>query len=98
MEAAQQLAAVLRQACSSLADALTRLDDAAGVRPLLVEIHRLENEGDRIVRAAIASLFVGGIDPMVIIRWKDLFERLEDAIDSCETAAHIIEGIAVRSA
>ena len=97
MEGAQQLAAVLRQACSSLADALARLHDAAGVRPLLVEIHRLENEGDRIVRAAIASLFVGGIDPMVIIRWKDLFERLEDAIDSCETAAHIIEGIAVRS-
>lgn len=98
MEAAQQLATVLRQACSSLADAVERLDDAAGAQPLLVEIHRLENDGDRIVRAVIASLFVGVIDPMVIIRWKDLFERLEDAIDSCETAAHIIEGIAVRSA
>lgn len=48
------------------------------------------------MRGAIASLFVGGIDPMVVIRWKDLFERLEDAIDSCEHAAHILEGIAVR--
>lgn len=51
----------------------------------------------RIVRSEIASLFVGGIDPTVIIRWKDLFERLENAIDSCEKAAHI-RGIAVRRA
>ena len=50
-----------------------------------VEIHRLENDGDRIVREAVASLFEGGIDPMVVIRWKDLFERLEEAIDACET-------------
>jgi hypothetical protein len=41
---------------------------------------------------------VGGIDPTVIIRWKDLFERLEDAIDSCEKAAHILEGIGVKHA
>jgi predicted phosphate transport protein (TIGR00153 family) len=96
MEAAQELAAVLRAACSSLADALDGLDDVCGVSPLLAEIHRLEHEGDRIVRAAIASLFVGGIDPTVIIRWKDLFERLEDAIDSCDKAAHLLEGIAVK--
>lgn len=96
MDAAQQLAGVLRESCSTLADALDGLDDPGALRPLLIEIHRLENEGDRIVRAAISSLFVGGIDPMVVIRWKDLFERLEDAIDSCEQAAHILEGIAVR--
>lgn len=98
MEAAQQLAGVLREACSSLADALDGLDDLRRLRPLLIDIHRLENEADRIVRAAIATLFVGGIDPTVIIRWKDLFERLEDAIDSCEKAAHILEGIAVKHA
>ena len=96
MDAAQQLAGVLRESCSTLAAALDGLDDPGALRPLLIEIHRLENEGDRIVRAAISSLFVGGIDPMVVIRWKDLFERLEDAIDSCEQAAHILEGIAVR--
>lgn len=45
-----------------------------------------------------ARALVGGIDPTVIIRWKDLFERLEDAIDSCENAAHILEGIAVKRA
>jgi uncharacterized protein len=63
-----------------------------------VEVHRLENEGDRIVRAAIGSLFKGGIDPMVVIRWKDLFERLENAIDATERAADILEGIVIKNA
>jgi len=98
MEAAQQLAVVLHEATATLASALDGLEDFDTLKPLLINIHRLENEGDRIVRAAIASLFVGGIDPTVIIRWKDLFERLEDAIDSCEKAAHILEGIAVKQA
>ncbi len=97
MEAAQQLARVLHETTGILATALDSLHDAGTLKPLLSDIHRLENEGDRIVRGAIASLFVGGIDPTVIIRWKDLFERLEDAIDSCEKAAHILGGIAVKA-
>ena len=63
-----------------------------------MEIHRLENEGDRIVREAIASLFEAGIDPMVVIRWKDIFERLEHAIDSTERAAYILDGIVIKNA
>lgn len=96
MEAAQQLAGVLREAAAVLAVALDGIGDVGAFGSSLDEIHRLEHEADRIVRAAIASLFVGGIDPTVIIRWKDLFERLEDAIDSCEKAAQILEGIAVK--
>ena len=61
-------------------------------------VHRLENDGDRIVREAIASLFEVGIDPMVVIRWKDIFERLENAIDSTERAADILEGIVIKNA
>src|SRR3981081_4513004 len=61
-----------------------------------VEIHRLENEGDRLQRDAVASLFAGGIDPMVVIRWKDIFESLEAAVDACETVAHVLEGITLR--
>jgi predicted phosphate transport protein (TIGR00153 family) len=98
MDSAQQLARVLREACAHLADALAGLDDVTALSPLLAEIHRLEHEGDRIVRRAFASLFVGGVDPTVIIRWKDLFERLEDSIDGCKSAAHILEGMAVRRA
>ena len=64
----------------------------------MVEVHRLENEGDRLVRQAIASLFESGIDPMVVIRWKDIFERLESAIDSTQRAAFILEGIVIKNA
>ncbi len=61
--------------------------------PHLTELERLEDVGDRGVREALASLFDGGVDPMVVIRWKDLFERLEQAIDACEHVAHVLEGI-----
>ena len=59
-------------------------------------IHRLENEGDRLQRDAVASLFAGGIDPMVVIRWKDIFESLEAAVDACESVAHVLEGITLK--
>ena len=62
-----------------------------------VEVHRLENDGDRISRDAIASLFEAGIDPMVVIRWKDIFERLEEAIDACEHVANTLEGIVIKN-
>ena len=62
-----------------------------------VEVHRLENEGDRISRDAIASLFESGIDPLVVIRWKDIFERLEEAIDACEHVANTLEGIVIKN-
>jgi uncharacterized protein Yka (UPF0111/DUF47 family) len=47
-------------------------------------------------RDAVASLFAGGIDPMVVIRWKDIFESLEAAVDACETVAHVLEGITLK--
>ena len=64
--------------------------------PHLIEVDRLEDEGDRISRQALVSLFAGGIDPMVVIRWKDVFERLEQAIDACERVSHVLEGIVVK--
>ena len=93
MQQAEELSEVLVGAARGVTHALEALrsgDDLAG---RLVEIHRLENEGDRVSRDAIAALFTGHIDPMVVIRWKDIFESLEEAIDACETAAHVIEGI-----
>ena len=68
-----------------------------GPPPLHVEINRYENEGDRVVREALASLFEAGIDPMLVIRWKDIFERLEDAIDATERVANILEGITIKN-
>jgi uncharacterized protein len=94
MEQAQQLGALLASAATAVERALSQIDgDFNGV---LVEIHELENEGDRVSRDAIGSLFATGIDPMVVIRWKDIFDTLEQAIDSCETVAHVLEGIALK--
>jgi uncharacterized protein len=95
---AQALAGILREACCNVDEALTRLRGMRDLNHYFIEINRLENDGDRVVREAIASLFVGGIDPTLIIRWKDLFERLEQSIDSCERAANILEGILVKHA
>jgi uncharacterized protein Yka (UPF0111/DUF47 family) len=63
-----------------------------------VEIHRLENEADQIVRGAVAQLFAHGIDPMIVIRWKDIFETLEESVDACERVANVLEGITLKQA
>jgi uncharacterized protein Yka (UPF0111/DUF47 family) len=97
MEQAESLAAVLAGASKAVAEALVHLRSGEDVATDLVEIHRLENEGDRISRDAIASLFKSGTDPMVVIRWKDIFESLEQAIDACETVAHVIEGMRLKA-
>jgi uncharacterized protein Yka (UPF0111/DUF47 family) len=96
MTPAQEMAEVLVLASDELGHALAGLHDGVDAGPHRVEIHRLENEADRIVREAVASLFVDGIDPMVVIRWKDIFESLEAAVDACETAANVLEGIALK--
>src|SRR3954452_20455333 len=93
MEHACLLAEVLVAAGDEVSAALGALRAGAELGPHLVEIHRLENEGDRLSRDALASLFVAGIDPMVVIRWKDIFESLEAAVDACEHVAHVLEGI-----
>ena len=97
MEQAQALAGVLVGAGDAVAGALETLRGGSELIPHLVRINQLENEGDRLSRDAIASLFATGIDPMVVIRWKDIFESLEQAIDSCESVAHVLEGIALKS-
>jgi predicted phosphate transport protein (TIGR00153 family) len=98
MEQAQQLAAVLAAAARQIAEAMPHMRGFRDISRFTVETHRLENEGDRIAREAVASLFEGGVDPMVVIRWKDIFERLENAIDATERAAHILEGIVIKNA
>ncbi len=96
MEQAVALADVLVGAGEQVARALRCLRSGSDMGTHLVEIHRLENEGDRLERDGIASLFVGGIDPMVVIRWKDIFASLEASVDACETVAHLLEGISLK--
>jgi predicted phosphate transport protein (TIGR00153 family) len=97
MTQAQALTKVLVGACEQLSGGLEHLRELKGLDGYWIEIHRLENEGDRISRDAVASLFSDGIDPMVVIRWKDMFAVLENAIDSTETAAQILEGIVIKN-
>jgi uncharacterized protein len=97
MAQAQALTKVLVAACEQLAAGLENLRDFKDLDKYWIEIHRLENEGDRISRDAVASLFSNGIDPMVVIRWKDMFAVLENAIDATETAAQTLEGIVIKN-
>ena len=97
MDQAVALARILHHACRELNNAIPRLRTFGDIRHFTVEINRLENDGDRTVRAALASLFETGIDPMMVIRWKDIFERLEEAIDSTERAANILEGVMIKN-
>jgi uncharacterized protein len=97
MEQAQALTKVLVASCEQLAMGLEALPTFKDLDKYWIEIHRLENDGDRISRDAVASLFSNGIDPMVVIRWKDMFAVLEEAIDATETAAQILEGIVIKN-
>jgi predicted phosphate transport protein (TIGR00153 family) len=97
MEQAQRLAQILLGACRYVAEAVPRIRGFKDVSHYTGEIHRLETDGDRVTREAVASLFDTGIDPMVVIRWKDIFERLEEAIDATESIANVIANIVTKN-
>ncbi len=93
--AVQQASIIVRQA-EQLHGSLVRLPKMAGVDPAWAEVHRLENEGDRLVRAAIGALFRGEPDPVEVLVWKTVYTLLEEAIDRCEDVAEVIERIVVK--
>jgi predicted phosphate transport protein (TIGR00153 family) len=97
MDKATEMARILQQSSRAVAGAIPRLRTFKDIHHFTVEVNRLENDGDRVLREALASLFERGIDPMLVIRWKDIFERLEDAIDATETVANILEGIVIKN-
>ena len=92
-------ARILAAAVGHLSAALSGLKSQRGVQEELIKLKELEDEGDRVLRDAIADLFRDErIDPLTVIRWKDIFEALEASIDSCETAANVIGNIVVKNA
>src|SRR2546430_6636068 len=95
MEQAQRQAHILLQSSRQIAEAMPRMRTFHDISHYTVEINRLENDGDRVSREPMAQPFDTGIDPMFVIRWKDIFERLEAAIDATEKVAHILEGIVI---
>ena len=98
MTQAQHLAKILRDSCRQLVEAMPRLRSFGDISHYTIEVHRLENDGDRVSRDAMAALFDNGVDPMMVIRWKDIFERLEQAIDATEHVANILAGIVIKNA
>lgn len=72
---------------------LRNMKNAKQIKAHCVEIHRLENEGDHLLRLAVAKLFDDADDPIHIIKWKDLYGNLESATDGCEAVANLLEGI-----
>ena len=96
MTQAQEMAEVLVAITDQVYDALHGYRNGGDISSELIEIQRLENEGDRLYRDAVASLFAAGIDPMFVIRWKDIYESLEQAVDACEAVANVMEGITLK--
>jgi uncharacterized protein len=98
MEQSMEQCRVLVSAAERLSAALSKLRSLKGAEQDLIEVKRLEDEGDRIVRDAIAALFEDeDVSPRAIIRWKDIFEVLEDALDACERAANVVGNIVVKN-
>ena len=96
--AVEQCAIIVR-AVEQLAIACENLKGMRGVQEALIELKSLEDQGDRVLRDALASLFRDErIDPLIVIRWKDIYEALERALDACETAANVIANIVVKNA
>ncbi|MGH7573012.1 MAG: DUF47 domain-containing protein [Gemmatimonadota bacterium] len=98
---ARELAEVLVEATLQLEEALKGLRDMKNARAIserCIDVNRLENRGDEILRKAVARLFDEEKDPISIIKWKEIYENLETATDRCEDVANILEGIVLENA
>jgi uncharacterized protein len=96
-EQARGQAQVIRRAAGKLAEAVGGLEGFKESRRELIELRELEDEGDRLEHDGVSSLFKGDADPLTVIRWKDIHEGLEEAVDACENAADVLEAILVKN-
>src|SRR5947209_15791819 len=86
-EPSKAQAQVIRRAAGKLAEAIGRLEGFKDSARQIIELRELEDEGDRLVHEGVSSLFIDGADPLVVIRWKDIHEALEEAVDACDKGA-----------
>jgi uncharacterized protein Yka (UPF0111/DUF47 family) len=98
-DSAKEFGECLAKAGIELAKALALLEDFKGLDPVLMNVHRLENEGDQITRVALQKLFADKHQtPADLIKWKDVYALLESTLDECESVAEIIETISIKNA
>ncbi len=93
---AKHLAKVIQSLAIEVNSAVSMLKKPDGMNQNIVEIHRLENEADDVYFRAIGELFHNQTDPMTLIKWKELYEILENATDRCESVANIVESIILK--
>ncbi|HXY17568.1 MAG TPA: DUF47 family protein [Gaiellaceae bacterium] len=96
-EQARRQADIIHRSAKKLLEAINRLEGFKDSRRQLIELRELEDEGDRISHEAIAELFTGKVDALTLVRWKDIHEQLEEAVDACENAADVLEAILVKN-
>jgi predicted phosphate transport protein (TIGR00153 family) len=94
---AKEQAQVILRSAEKLHEAVSRLEGFKDASSQLHALRDLEDEGDRLNRAAVSELFMSGADPLAVIRWKDIHEQLEEAVDACENAADVLEAILVKN-
>ena len=97
-EPALELARVLQRSTAAIVVAVSELQNGMKVMDPCIEINRLEDEADHIYHLALAKLFESEKDPIALIKWKELYEKLEASLDRCEDVANVIEGIIVKNA
>jgi predicted phosphate transport protein (TIGR00153 family) len=95
---ARELARIISQSAEQIVRATKALGGKGGVTESAVEINRLENEADRAHQNAVRRLFEEEKDPVVIMKWKEILDFLEDATDRCEDVANVLEGVVVKHA
>ncbi|MGE5582775.1 MAG: DUF47 domain-containing protein [Bacillota bacterium] len=97
--AAQQLAKMIVAAASELVSimyGLRKLRHIAINNKAVVEINRIENEGDQVYRLAVKELYSGNVDPLTVFKWREIYDHLENTLDAMEDVANIVEGIAMK--
>ncbi|MFL6246854.1 MAG: DUF47 domain-containing protein [Thermoanaerobaculia bacterium] len=93
---ARELTHVIIKQTDSIRAAVEALEQKKGVLAHAIEINRLENEADRIHKEAIGRLFDEEKDPIAVIKWKEIYDILEEATDACEDVANLLENVVVK--
>jgi uncharacterized protein len=94
---ARELANIIAQSTAAVREAVEALEGKKGVHELAIEVNRLENEADRLLKELIAALFADVTDPIEVIKWKEIYETLEEVTDRCEDVVNVIEGIMLKT-
>ncbi len=96
-EPAVRLAEIVKSSCDSVSHALNALKNKQSIVEDTIEVNRLENEADALERTLVADLFRNGLDPISLIKHKEVYEVLEQVTDSCEDVADVLQGVAVKN-